>query len=72
MKSPCEVTNLKVEMATRRKASIANADLWQQLDEEASKREVTWEWVRAHDGCPLNEHADRLANKEAERVQELV
>ena len=54
------------------KRPIANQDLWQQLDEEASKREITWDWVRAHDGCPLNEHADRLANREAERVQQPV
>lgn len=45
--------------------AVVNKDLWVQLDAEASKRRVTWKWVRGHNGHPGNEAADRLANKGA-------
>ena len=40
---------------------IANADLWQRLDAEAARHQVTWHWVRGHDGNAGNERADALA-----------
>ena len=43
----------------------ANLDLWQKLDELAAQRTVAWEWVQGHNGHPLNEEADSIANKEA-------
>lgn len=45
--------------------AVVNKDLWVQLDAEASKRQVTWKWVRGHNGHPGNEAADRLANQGA-------
>lgn len=39
----------------------ANHDLWRKLDGLVSEREVTWDWVRGHDGHPENERADKLA-----------
>lgn len=39
----------------------ANQDLWAQLDPLVQGRRVTWEWVRGHNGHPLNETVDRLA-----------
>ena len=39
----------------------SNLDLWEALDEEASKRKVIWRWVRGHNGNRLNEQADKLA-----------
>ena len=39
----------------------ANHDLWQRLDRLRAERQVSWEWVRGHNGHPLNEEADRLA-----------
>jgi ribonuclease HI len=48
----------------RRKGGVlANADLWMKLDEEISRHEVNWRWVRGHAGNPLNERVDRLAKK---------
>lgn len=40
---------------------VKNPDLWQKLDEAASRHKITWHWVRGHDGNPLNERADALA-----------
>jgi ribonuclease HI len=42
---------------------VKNADLWQELDKQASLHKVTWYWVKAHNGHVENELADLLANK---------
>ena len=47
---------------TAAKKPVKNQDLWQALDEAASRHEVEWHWVRGHTGDPGNEEADRLAN----------
>lgn len=47
---------------TAAKAPVKNQDLWQALDEAASRHEVTWNWVRGHSGNAGNEEADTLAN----------
>ncbi len=41
---------------------VKNQDLWQLLDELATRHEVEWHWVRGHAGHAGNEEADRLAN----------
>ena len=41
---------------------VRNADLWKRLDALAAKHDVSWVWVRGHDGDPGNELADDLAN----------
>ena len=41
---------------------VKNVELWQELDHEASKHEITWHWVKAHNGDKWNERADKLAN----------
>lgn len=40
---------------------IKNIDLWQELDELASKYEISWHWIKAHAGHDGNERADQLA-----------
>ncbi len=47
---------------TADKKPVKNADLWQQLQTEASRHEVDWRWVKGHSGDPGNERADQLAN----------
>jgi len=48
---------------TASKKPVKNQDLWQALDEAASRHDITWNWVRGHDGNPGNEKADELANR---------
>lgn len=43
----------------------ANQDLWDQLDRLVGSRNVSWRWVRDHNGDRGNELADALATKEA-------
>ncbi|NNF51537.1 MAG: ribonuclease HI [Gammaproteobacteria bacterium] len=41
---------------------VKNRDLWQLLDEECQRHEISWHWVRGHTGHEGNERADALAN----------
>lgn len=42
---------------------VKNADLWRELEAQASRHRVEWVWVRGHDGDVGNERADVLANQ---------
>jgi ribonuclease HI len=44
----------------------ANRDLWEELDRLAAQHQVTWRWVRGHNGHPENERCDTLAQSAAE------
>ena len=46
---------------TADKKPVKNAELWQALDEARKQHEVTWHWVKGHDGHVENERADELA-----------
>lgn len=48
---------------TAARKPVANADLWQRLDEQNQRHHVTWSWVKGHSGHPGNERADALANR---------
>lgn len=48
---------------TANKKPVKNADLWQLLDNEVSKHNVHWVWVKGHAGNVGNEKADELANR---------
>jgi ribonuclease HI len=48
---------------TAEKKPVKNADLWQALDEATQPHQITWHWVRGHNGHPGNERADALANR---------
>jgi ribonuclease HI len=43
---------------------IKNRELWIQLD-DVNGSHVTWKWVKAHNGNPLNEKVDKLAREQA-------
>ena len=47
---------------TSAKKPVKNKDLWQALDEAASRHAVEWRWVKGHSDHPENDEADALAN----------
>jgi len=53
----------KREWKTSARKPVKNQDLWQALDEATTRHEITWKWVKGHDGNPGNEEADALANR---------
>ncbi len=48
---------------TADKKPVKNADLWQTLDALLPGHQISWHWVRGHNGHPENERADQLANR---------
>ena len=48
--------------------SLANADLWKELDQAISAHEINWHWVKGHAGQSGNERADRLAVGAMKRI----
>lgn len=42
---------------------VKNADLWRALEQAAARHQVSWHWVKGHNGHPGNERADALANR---------
>jgi ribonuclease HI len=47
------------------KQPVRNADLWHELIEAAQRHQVSWQWVRGHDGHVENERVDKLASDAA-------
>ena len=54
---------------TADKKPVKNIDLWQALDAARAAHDVSWHWVRGHDGHAENERVDQLARAEAERFR---
>jgi ribonuclease HI len=48
---------------TAAKKPVKNVDLWQALDEQNQRHQISWEWVKGHSGHRENELADQLANR---------
>jgi ribonuclease HI len=48
---------------TSARRPVKNAELWRELDAEAARHRIHWQWVRGHSGHPENERADALANR---------
>ena len=46
---------------TSSKQPVKNVDLWQRLVAAMAPHEVSWHWVKGHNGDPGNERADELA-----------
>ena len=63
------LSNWKIKnLLTASKTPVKNKDLWEQLDALNSFHDVTWRWVKAHDGHRENEIADMLANKGIDNI----
>ncbi len=46
---------------TSNKQSVKNKELWIELQDQIKRHEVTWRWVKGHNGDHYNERADELA-----------
>jgi ribonuclease HI len=46
---------------TSAKQPVKNVDLWQRLVKAMAPHQVSWLWVKGHNGDPGNERADELA-----------
>ena len=46
---------------TADKKPVKNVELWQALVEAIARHQISWHWVKGHDGHPENERADELA-----------
>lgn len=51
------------------KEPVKNKDLWEMLDEQVSRHQVRWHWVRGHSGNEWNERCDALAVAEIDRFR---
>ncbi|MER8368043.1 ribonuclease HI [Mesorhizobium sp. M1378] len=47
---------------------VLNRDLWEELEALVTGRSIIWEWVRGHNGDPMNEEVDQLANEAARKA----
>ena len=45
---------------------VKNKDLWEKLEQAASRHQVHWKWIRGHAGNPMNELCDQLAKEALE------
>lgn len=53
---------------TTSKKNVSNQDLWQEIDELVSKRDVVFRWVKGHAGTSGNEWCDKLARAAAVNI----
>jgi ribonuclease HI len=50
---------------TAGKKPVVNQDLWQELDREAARHQITWVWTRGHASHADNNRCDELATRAA-------
>ena len=48
---------------TANKKPVKNTELWQALAEAIKRHQISWHWVKGHDGHRENERADELARQ---------
>lgn len=53
---------------TAARKEVKNKDLWQRLDIQASKHNVSWHWVKGHAGHRENDIVDKLAQDAARQL----
>ena len=53
----------------KKDGELKNVDLLKRLDEVNRLHQVTWQWVRGHNGNPGNERVDQLTNDGMDRIQ---
>jgi ribonuclease HI len=63
---------LKNNWQKRDNSVIKNLDLWQKLSDFTSMHDITWHWVKAHNGDEGNEIADSLAVKGRDEAKKML
>ena len=53
----------------KKDGELKNVDLLQELDQLNQLHQVSWQWVKGHNGDPGNECADGLTNRAMDAVQ---
>lgn len=48
---------------------VKNQDLWERLDALTQQHQVTWHWVKGHNGHVENERVDQLANQAIDKAK---
>lgn len=56
---------------TANRKPVKNADLWDALDQETHKHQITWHWVKGHSGHTENEMVDEIANQAIDELLKL-
>jgi ribonuclease HI len=51
------------------KTAVKNVELWQELDKLNKYHQVSWHWVKAHNGHEFNELVDKLAYDSAKKIK---
>lgn len=54
---------------TADKQPVKNRDLWERLDQLATRHDISWHWVKGHAGHAHNERVDQLATAALERFR---
>ena len=54
---------------TANRKPVSNVDLWERLDTLLQKHQVSWLWVKGHEGHPENERVDALARAFIEKMR---
>lgn len=54
-----------------KKEPIKNQDLWERLDDEVTRHQIAWHWIKGHSGHPENQRADELANQGVDELKGL-
>ena len=71
LKEPCKVTLMSdsryvVETMGGTWKRKTNHDWWKRLDNASKRHQITWKWVKGHNGHDVQEVADSMARKMAE------
>lgn len=71
LKEPCVITLMSdsryvVETMGGTWKRKTNHEWWKRLDTASKKHQITWKWVKGHDGHAVQEVADSMARKMAE------
>lgn len=55
---------------TAAKEPVKNEELWRALDDATQRHEITWRWVKGHNGVDDNERCDQLAGEAMRRIRD--